>query len=236
MIVSTRIINVIFFVLILLLLSTFVLAETDKTTGVSNWQTRCEELKKNQDPNSSLNIVFSEKPKISAVIPHWLLSWNGIDVPLPTVAFHEVYVNKGYDNQLEVMMIAKDEFIMNAIVFENKPFIGSLEESQAQNDGDGPTKSQTTARKERTIVRISDNILMGYQITPADLICLERSRTEKMAKVDALIMKGIGRPGELISAYDVPNNQQISFFNHHDCPERVESKHTSASAIKLAFQ
>ncbi|MDP2854919.1 MAG: hypothetical protein Q8O28_11825 [Smithellaceae bacterium] len=197
-------INIIMSVSTLLLLSTFAVADTnEKTHETRSWQARCEELKKNQDTNLSLKVTFSEKPKINSAINHWLFSWNGINIPLPPVDFHEVYLKSGYQNYDEVMMIAKDGFIINALVFENKPSGDVLAESQAGKDSnDGWTEiTAAAAIKEGSPVRASDSILLGYHITPGDLSCLARNRTEETAKVAALIMKGIGRPGELIAVY-----------------------------------
>jgi hypothetical protein len=192
-------INIVMSVSVLLLLSAFAMADAnEKINNAPNWQARCEELKKNQDPNSSLKVTFAEKPEIDSAIHHWLLSWNGIDVPLPPVDFHEVYFKRGYQNHDEVLMVAKDGFTINALVFENIPSGDVLAESQAGKDRSGGRPENRAAANP---VRTSDSILLGYHITPGDLSCLAKNRTEETAKVAALIMKGIGRPGELIAVY-----------------------------------
>jgi len=187
----------------LMMLSMFAMADTNEIVNdTKSLQALCQELKKNEVSNSSLKVTFSEKPEINSDIHHWLLNWNGIDVPLPPIGFREVYVKMGYENQYEVMMVAKDGFTINTIVFENKLSNDMFEESKDENDrGSGKTESRVVAKKDRSPVRTSDTILLGFQITPGDLSCLKEHQAEEAAKVVALIMKGIARPGELMSVY-----------------------------------
>ena len=196
-------INAIISILILTVFGIFALTNANETIDhTANWRNLCQELKKNGLSNSSLNITFSDKPEIDFYIHRWSLNWNGINVPLPPVDFHEVYVKMGYQNNYEVIMTSKNGFLVHAIVFENKPYSDVYEKFKDANDSNSDETEDTIKNNnEKKAFRTSDVILMGYQITPGDLNCLEKHQTEEAAKAAALLMKGIERPGELISVF-----------------------------------
>lgn len=153
--------------------------------SAGDWQARCEELKNNQD--SSLMITFTEKPIIDLSIRHWSLSWNGIDIPIPPVSFKEVYVKRGSHNLPEVTMLTGDGLVLNLLVFDDS----LAGEASAES-----VKSQDIGR-----YRPSESMLLGYRITPKNLTCRLENRADETSLVNALILKGIGRPGKLEAVY-----------------------------------
>lgn len=157
----------------------------------SPWNPNCEALKKSHLTNPALAITFSERPSIKTHQDYYIVYWNEIGVSIPDVAYKHVFVSITNRNQYELFMFTMDGVIISAMTNADEPITDVF--STESNHGESITTKEGISLTEDMYggpVRMSDIMLLAYEITPDKLTCMEENRIEESAMAVALILKG----------------------------------------------
>lgn len=149
-----------------------------------------------------LGVTFSQRPAVSAGKNFWILTWNGIEVPLPRTAYEHVFFFKGSAGGYNVHLTAGDHFQISLIENRNELYADVFAVANPHDRSSETTMEGIAATKALFggAVRFSELMMLAYASTPEEITCCKATHAEEMRTVVALIMKRIDRP-DIVAVY-----------------------------------
>lgn len=162
-----------------------------------------------------MDIVFSDMPKISQKNKYWVLTWNGINIPIPAEDYSDVYVLQAQDGRYGFMLktfrgVLISGFTSKDVVYTD---IFSTYDIKKSENIVTPEGIESTNYIFGGSVRQSDLAIMSYKLTPKNLTCREENKQYESGNAIALILKAIKDPFILASVHEGINSNQ-GWFKH----------------------
>jgi len=164
----------------------------------------CETFKQENLSESFLNVTFTEGPTVSGANSFWILTWNGIDVPLPRTAYEHVYFFKGSDSEYNFRLDAGEHIQISLLADRNDLYedvfaVWNMHDRTTETSAEGIASTKAMFGGP---IRYSELMMRAYATTPDDVTCCLDRFEEETGTVVALIMKSIDGPDNIVAAYN----------------------------------
>lgn len=178
------------------------------TANNNTWVAQCEKTIERFTAQKANNLTYTSLPDFTKDSSFLSLSWSGLTIPIPDMLYKDVLINYESNNDIAIILVAKnDTRIVIGRVYDNSKI-----ESLFEVVGEPPSAEDIEWTKNAfgKPIRTTDLTDLAYQITLDDIDCNAENQAKESVKLASLVLKNVSPEITAVHKLDLQQQNWVS--------------------------